>query len=424
MSDGWRVELPGGPIKLSAEIYGDQFIHYLTQHLVQAYPGIGALEVTAGLGVSLVRFRAGELRSTLHLVPGDGLVAVAVLGAGDQDGQIEPWFAAVKWALKSYKKTGNYRWWAVISAGAEWLYSPILEMAVEARVGEIRLTPTSVYTEAPSVAFVHSRKPEKPVQLIVASGALRSHTVFAAMELATAQLRDVCGLLALVTESPWTLRSMPNIVEEPFKPEDINLQGWGASGPDDIRVRAEMSSQKVEMPLTMAAAAAKIRKNPWLSHLVSAYHEALELCTSHESFAVIGFVSIIEEVGNRHAGTLPRCGECEAIKESGKRFRGSLRRVLPAGRADILGDAAYKFRSKTAHAGRLHGNESSFGLFSPSNLLGTSKTAPFPTLLFQLRLAAGRLLRLELGIDTESEVPEAKPMLGPEGAVHQKRHPV
>lgn len=400
MSDEWCVERPGDLVSLDVGTHGDRFIYYLTDHLVRVYPGIGTLEIRGGLGETRVSFRDDRLRSVLRLVPGDNTVAVSVLGTGERDGQVEPWFEAVEWARRNHQKTKEYRWWAVISADAEWQYTSILELAGDARIGDTLLRPTDIYTEAGPIAFVHSRRPEKPVQLIVASGSVRSHEHFPAIEAATARLRVVCGLLALVSGSPWSLRSMPSLVGNNFDPGDIDLRGWGAVRDEAARERDGMSSQHVELPQTMTTADAILRRKPWLSRLVSAYQEALELATRHESFAVIGFVSIVEELGNRRAGRLPRCGECEAIIGSGERFQNSLRRVMATDLADMLGNVAYDLRSRTAHSGRLHGREASFGLFSPSGHMGNSKLAVFPALLHQMHLAAGRLLRLELGLDT------------------------
>jgi hypothetical protein len=404
MSDEWCVERPGDPVKLDVGTQGDPFIHHLTDYLARAYPGLGALEIRGGRGGTLVSLRDERLRSLLRLVASDNTVAVSVVGTGERVGQVEPWFEAVEWARRNCRRTEEYQWWAVISADAEWHYTPVLELAGEARIGETRLIPTDIYTEAGTSIFVHSRRPEKPVQLIVASGFVRSHNQLSALEAATARLRVVCGLLALVSGSPWTLRSMPSVVGKDFDPGDVDLRGWGLVRDDVAREHDGMASQHVVLPQAMSRAAANMRRMPWLSHLVSAYQEALELAMRHESFAVIGFVSIVEELGNRRAGRLPRCGECAAITGSGDRFKVSLQRVMAPDLADVLGNFAYDLRSRTAHSGRLHGREASFGLFSPSGHLGNSKSAIFPTLLYQMHLAAGQLLRLELGLDTEVAV--------------------
>ena len=119
----------------------------------------------------------------------------------------------------------------------------------------------------------------------------------------------------------------------------------------------------------------------------------------HESFAVIGFVSVVEEIGNRSAGKLPKCVKCSAILGSGQRFRQSLERVVPLPLAEVMSKYIYDFRSRTAHSGHLHGSEPTFGLGWSGGFIGNYKRAAFPTLLYQLRLAATRLLRLELGIE-------------------------
>src|SRR5437588_10563612 len=104
---------------------------------------------------------------------------------------------------------------------------------------------------------------------------------------------------------------------------------------------------------------------------LSVYHEGLLLKERHPSFALVAFTAAIEAVGTR-IWEPPRCRACGVVMKSAERFRNALRLVAPQ-KADDLG-RLYGHRSKTVHAGHLHGSELFFG---PLPGLGRSHTTQF-----------------------------------------------
>ncbi|WP_199513909.1 hypothetical protein [Nucisporomicrobium flavum] len=396
----WSEDIPGSQFRLDIDELGDQFVHAITRYFASSSPNLGGIKIAGGgpVGGTTIRFRGDRLRSSLVVIPEAGRVRGVVLGIGDKSDQVQPWVAAWAWARANYKSTEVFGWWSVISPNAEQEFAPMWKLEDVATIGGVKLVPTATYVNTGAIAFVHNRVAGVPVQLVIASGSVRSYEMRAAVDRASSDLRAVCGLLAVVSETSWTLRSPPAIVPPGFNLDSVDVTGWGVLEDSPEIRETGINAQQLSVPPTADRAYALMQRKPWLAALLSTYQEALELSSRHESFAVIGFVSIVEEIGNRSAGRLPRCDECSAIVESGQRFRKSLERVVPVPLAELMSKYVYDYRSRTAHSGRLHGNETTFGLGSSGGLIGNYKRAAFPTFLYQLRLAATRLLRLELEI--------------------------
>jgi len=101
-----------------------------------------------------------------------------------------------------------------------------------------------------------------------------------------------------------------------------------------------------------------------LGRIARAYYEALRL-VDHPSFALVAFVGVIEEVGSKlFQEPLPEnCASCSRplSNSAAVRFRKALALVLPPDRVKDVSQRLYKWRSGTAHAGRTHSTEKSFG---------------------------------------------------------------
>jgi hypothetical protein len=101
----------------------------------------------------------------------------------------------------------------------------------------------------------------------------------------------------------------------------------------------------------MSGAMQLLAQDPWLGNAVSAFHEGMLLYKDHPSVALLAFVASCEAIGHRlglHA-------------KPGQRVRAALSTVLTEGETAELWEA-YAHRNYTAHEGRLHGDELSFGL--------------------------------------------------------------
>ena len=128
----------------------------------------------------------------------------------------------------------------------------------------------------------------------------------------------------------------------------------------------------------------------------------------HPSYAALAFVAVVEALGNRAVKKLPRCNQCKTIIESGKRFRETLARVIPAEEAEHFGREFYDRRSRTAHEGILHGAEQMFGRLPYGLGISEDPIRDFDSLAHNLSAVARRLLLLEAG---QVDVPKSSLLL-------------
>ena len=93
---------------------------------------------------------------------------------------------------------------------------------------------------------------------------------------------------------------------------------------------------------------------------------------------------------------LQHCASCGSTLGSGKRFRAALRLVRDDEEVRTLAKA-YGPRSKTAHAGQLHGSELAVGVFVIPGTLQPSPTLEFTWgQAYRMKKAARDLLKLAL----------------------------
>jgi hypothetical protein len=139
-----------------------------------------------------------------------------------------------------------------------------------------------------------------------------------------------------------------------------------------------------------------------IERAISTHYEALPLVRDNPSFALIGFISVIESVAQVRKKP-SRCATCDQVTDSRERFETAVAGVLDEDERDALADA-YSLRSRTAHDARLVGGEDLLGMWRSSRLL-----APDPALEFQFRTlrAARKASRLLLAgaLDVTLTVP-------------------
>jgi hypothetical protein len=158
----------------------------------------------------------------------------------------------------------------------------------------------------------------------------------------------------------------------------------------------------------------RVVKDPKFASRLAGFQEGMEAQAEHPSLAAIAFVAVIESIG---VMLVPprRCTVCGTTIGSGRAFKRALREALPVDEAKLL-EAIYMVRSKTAHEGKLHGSEVSFGMTH-----GPSFWTPDPTFAFEwqqvwpLRKAARLLLERDLTETLPLPEPLEPPTGGSEG---------
>jgi hypothetical protein len=80
----------------------------------------------------------------------------------------------------------------------------------------------------------------------------------------------------------------------------------------------------------------------------------------HPSLAAVSFVASVETIAGK-LFKFERCKQCANRRGLGAGFKAALRKVLSEEKAAAL-DHVYGARSKTVHAGKLHGGEATPGI--------------------------------------------------------------
>lgn len=248
----------------------------------------------------------------------------------------------------------NFPWAAVIgpSPGIE-SRGQFLDAAVS--VGPFLLRPASVL-------FAEYTKPPVPSLLarrifwswpIVVEGISRGYNWEVARRAATIDLHRLCGLLSVAWDRCWVVRDLPLITDPGTK--TITQQ-------EEPQVNEnQVERNLVEVPPWMDSAWKLTDEDAVILDAVNAYYEGLKLFERHPSFALIAHVASVEAIGSKIYKP-KRCQTCGGITGSTEQFRTALGRVAKTkDEVHRLTKAAYPRRSHTAHRGRLHGTENTFG---------------------------------------------------------------
>jgi hypothetical protein len=181
-------------------------------------------------------------------------------------------------------------------------------------------------------------------------------------EATASRLRYVVELLTLAFDCPMEVR---------VGPYEASIRVGGEEGlvvpglrvptvPDDHLWRESMSAPTA-IPTWVAEVLDASDLDTQVRRALSAHYEGMLLKSDQPSMALIGFVASIETLAIPRKG-LPRCPTCNMVTGSGQRFRDALATVLSRDEVELVGNA-YDHRSKTAHAGHLHGSEDVLGMF-------------------------------------------------------------
>lgn len=199
-------------------------------------------------------------------------------------------------------------------------------------------------------------------------------------------LRSLCGLLSLCWEQVYE-------VGEPAAPltwgqrQGRERRAWHREPIDDLGNDPHWSDHVV--PDWLDAAWAALQNSTSLSAAVDVFLEAKYAEERHPSLAVVAYTSSIETIASmlyKHQ----RCPECNGQQNIAYGFRSALREVLSEDAANEL-DALYRSRSKTVHAGKLHGGETTPGLLS-AGLFSGDTTEDFRSRKLPLLRQVARVL--------------------------------
>lgn len=316
--------------------------------------------------------------------------------------EVAIWRDAVIHANKNMGKTEPFKWLAFIGTDPQDLRSSGVQLSGTMQIGHLRLTPS----EKPFPEWwVHRTQINQasPIVtgLVQVHGTSRAFSRQVVLEVAASELRQLTALLSVATSRCWIVRDGPNPrlrTDEKGTYEFDDLVEFPTSSPwlkDFEMSEGNLRMQNIEVPEWVDSAWQMIRSRSWLSRLVLALQEGLMLEPTHPSWACVAYVAVIEQIGKRGSAVRHKSlrhnqpGAMDA-------FRRALNGVLSPESVRTLAQLYYGDRSKTAHEGRLHGNELTFGRFFQLDTFDDYFLNTFARRLDQLRHISCFLLQREL----------------------------
>jgi len=298
----------------------------------------------------------------------------------------EMWLKVIKKANQQLKRqqTKTFKWEAAIGQQNEPGGNQYVSLRSRTKVGHITVRPGrnsfSFAGSTPMPTF--NSGSFSTTYPIIVSGAAVGYDWLEASKQASRDLNKFAELLSIAWKSTWKVIHSPQLIgASPLKIPNRSL---------GMPIRAlRLPRTRKSIPKWLIKAFKKVDKNVALSNALKTHHEGLLMQSDHPSFANLAFVSAIETIGRKLAGS--RVGNKE-------RFRIGLRTVYSAKKVKII-EASYSPRSSTTHEAVLHGNESMAGhvglpsIFNPdpADIFGISevlkiKTVSSKVLEKQLRL--------------------------------------
>jgi chromosome condensin MukBEF MukE localization factor len=396
------IDLFGSALDVDWQAEGDELLHHMWLALHKRVPMTGhryhQQMPTASEPFFYHRFRATSdaLISELALVPlRDGKIRalVRVASVDHIPSQIQPWADAITEASQRLSADHpEHQWYAMIGpTGTRARGAQVLTTG--GVVGGMTVHPaTSIYLDA--------RDPRSFPRLsgfsydvsfpVLVGGSSRGYDWSTASETAAIDLTKLCALLSLASGACWRLREVPDQHDAPIAHPRSRFGQRVFPETDDNYRREEVS-----FPQWAGRAWERLRNQPSLAVALHAYHQGLDLMEAFPSYALLAFVGTIEGIGamSEPLRRCECCANCEQKVGAGRQFRNALRRVMPDAQAKEL-SAIYDYRSKTAHQGRLHGDELTRGawggarVFTPADAGDTFRHQT----VWKLRDASQRLL--------------------------------
>lgn len=272
---------------------------------------------------------------------------------------LQPWLSAIKAAIEIRNFHPIRLWQAVIGLARSNGYRHII-CNEEATFGTMKISsPQVTYHELESNPTSLCSFHINLWQPLLVIGTSTGHSFSAVQFDAQEQLHLLCALLSVQTNQLWLLRHFAQSDEHgqfelPQSSETLKQVPCPPQGLADLRIdMAEVDRMRSTCNVDQT-----------IARIVRAYYEALRL-VDHPSYSLIGFVGVIEQVGEKLFvdGIQEKCDACSRPKgsSSATKFRKALSLVMSEERAKIVSQRLYKWRSGTAHAGRMHSNEFTFG---------------------------------------------------------------
>lgn len=388
MATKWFYAAASGPLDIEPGSEADALVARIFERL-KATRGIDGHSSSGGtyeklpVKAIMVYWVADRLSTKFSLVNWEGYIYAFVSGESEHIEQdVQPWLEALEYSLSKVELHPSHAWQALIGMWGDFYGATSGTRMAGFTVGGMSavLAGFEFEEQIPMAASLHSHQIAHWQPLVV-TGSTVGHSWQAADPAARESLHLLCALLSIQTKRLWKLRHHPH----PLELGTLSIPESSATLKRVACLDAKFStepSSSVELQLQHCWQACM--EDPQSAEIVRTYYEAIQM-SEHPSFALIGFVSVIEAVGAKLFPSVPSesCVSCgkPRTNSAAKQFRDALSLVLPPDRVKDVSQRLYKWRSGTAHAGRLHAAETLFGMPKmPESVMKEN-----PSLLFLLR---------------------------------------
>lgn len=313
--------------------------------------------------------------------------------------EVQLWENAIHHAMQRLsEEPAAHHWWAVIGNGSRMRGhpDPLLDPI---QLGPLSLHPADFgYEEiVPDRRSLTAQEIRRWIPVFV-DGCSTGYDWEAAAQSAHRELYQLCAVLSLYSKEDWVLRER---VEPITRSKQLPEQTETLRRLEESQV-AELRRHGISMNRERLAAAWELlQRDERLVRPLSIYYQGRSLIEDYPSFAMVAFVTAVEEGGKllslfdtpeeRPKRTRPKRPSSRQL------FLETLKRTLPESikhKAKQMTEDYYGGRrSATAHAGRLFGREEVFGEYS-FGLAGThlSSADLFDGELYRMQAAAEDVL--------------------------------
>ena len=406
------VELFEGPLDVDWSNEGDELLHHMWAALNERVSMTGHSFQRHDPTVAEPYFYFGyrpaseTLVSELAFFPSpEGVRAwVGITDESQVPEQVQPWADALVEASKRLSRSKpDYEWRAVIG--------PVGQHSAQVLTESLEIAGLSV--AASTSPYIEAVEQEQVPSIsgftinvsfpVTVKGTSQGYNWSVASEDASRNLNRLCALLSVAFQAHWKIRDAPY----PYEGQDRPLP-LSRFGPEHLHQSAEENWHRSEVvpPAWLPEGWHRAADDEVLATALQAHHQGLKLEEVAPSYALLAYVGAVEGLGSK-LEPLERCqccSDCPVQIGAGKRFRNSLKLVLPAKEVRYLFDNTYADRSKTAHEGRLHGGEGTAGIWPSARVFAprpTSEDFRYRT-LWDMRAASRKLLLHYLEVDEGS----------------------
>lgn len=369
-SDVVTIHLFAQPIVVDLQVEGDRLLNGIQAYLLRNVESTGSrcsvesLESFEDYRYVKCRIDSEVLTSSLMIVPVkegfEFFVEVAVKDISEP--QIELWRTAILSAMDSLQVEQSDHIWLAVIGQVEHSAVKAQVLSAGISIDGITIEPATTCFVDIETDFIHS--PDLTSRGLVHSfpvhvrGTAKGFDWNSASRSAAQDINAICALLSIAFDARWDVRQAPLNT-------DSKLRGLPAARvreDDSMADETNFDSETVSIPDWFGDGLSRMRESEVLATAVHSHHHALRLESASPSYALVAYVATIEGLGPKlqKAEVCDCCEKCDAVKDSGKRFRDALKLIYSGSQVKKLWKS-YTYRSKTAHSGQMHGGEAAIG---------------------------------------------------------------